>query len=110
MLHKQVSICRVDAPEHKGGCGHGGRGLSQEVGTGVCGVNLPRIPRRGHVLWSLPAFFVDLAVSDMAIEQVRLRVAIEEVVCAPFDGLSDVVKSFQFANRVSYSMHSMREG
>lgn len=58
MGEELISIGRVGVREDDGGGGHGGRGLSSEVGSWVVGVDSVSLPRRRHVFWPLPAVVV----------------------------------------------------
>ena len=65
MGEKLIGVGRVGAVEDDRGGGHGGGGLSGEVGTGVAGVDLICLPICGHVLWPLPTVMICVSISHL---------------------------------------------
>jgi hypothetical protein len=65
VVQEKVRVVRVGVAEDDGRGRHGRRGLAGDVGARVVPVDLVRLPRRRHVLRSLPAVVVRVAVAHL---------------------------------------------
>lgn len=90
MVDELRRVTRIRAAERNGCRRHGSGSFTGEVRSRVLVVDLVRSSGRGHVLRALPARVVGVAISDLSVQNVGLRMGFDQIIRAPFDGRKGV--------------------